>query len=102
MVRPCIHSGSLVTKNIPRDKRARKSWQIVQASRSSQDALTYDAISRSVAHDIRNQCTIGYKPITPRISGIPHRAQSQARGTGKLIVRTKSGYYAGTERSIRK
>jgi Ca-activated chloride channel homolog len=60
-----------------------------------------DAISRSVAHDIRNQYTIGYKPTNPQTSGGYRtvKVDARARGYGRLIVRTKSGYYAGQERA---
>lgn len=58
-----------------------------------------DAISRSVAHDIRSQYTIGYKPTTPRSQGGYREVKVDARSPnyGKLTVRTKSGYYAGPE-----
>jgi VWFA-related protein len=58
-----------------------------------------DAISRSVAHDIRTQYTIGYKPTTPKNQGGYRQVKVDARSRsyGKLTVRTKSGYYAGTE-----
>ena len=58
-----------------------------------------DAISRSVAHDIRSQYTIGYKPTTPKNQGGYRqvRVDAHSRSYGKLTVRTKSGYYAGTE-----
>lgn len=58
-----------------------------------------DAISRSVAHDIRNQYTIGYKPTKPRSQGGYRsvKVDAKSRGYGKLVVRTKSGYYAGNE-----
>ena len=60
-----------------------------------------DAISRSVAHDIRNQYTIGYKPTTPKNQGGYRtvKVDAKSRSYGKLIVRTKSGYYAGTDRA---
>ena len=59
-----------------------------------------DEISRQVAHDIRNQYTIGYKPTNPRSSGGFRTIRVEAkRGRGKLMVRTKSGYYAGTSAS---
>jgi Ca-activated chloride channel homolog len=60
-----------------------------------------DAISRAVAHDIRTQYTIGYKPTTPKDQGGYRQVKVDARahGKGKLIVRTKSGYYAGPERA---
>jgi len=58
-----------------------------------------DAISRSVAHDIRTQYTIGYKPTTPKTEGGYRevRVDAKAPNRGKLTVRTKSGYYAGSE-----
>jgi len=58
-----------------------------------------DAISRSVAHDIRTQYTIGYKPTTPKKQGGYRQVKVDARSRsyGKLTVRTKSGYYAGAE-----
>ncbi len=58
-----------------------------------------DEISRSVARDIRNQYTIGYKPTNPKGSGgfRAIRVEARAKGHGKLNVRTKSGYYAGAQ-----
>jgi Ca-activated chloride channel family protein len=58
-----------------------------------------DEISRQVAHDIRNQYTIGYKPTNPRSSGgfRQIRVEAKVKGHNKLVVRTKSGYYAGTQ-----
>jgi Ca-activated chloride channel homolog len=58
-----------------------------------------DAISRSIAHDIRSQYTIGYKPSTPQSQGGYREVKVDARAPnyGKLTVRTRSGYYAGPE-----
>jgi len=58
-----------------------------------------DEISRQVAHDIRNQYTIGYKPTNPKVAGgfRQIRVDAKAKGHGKLMVRTKSGYYAGSQ-----
>lgn len=60
-----------------------------------------DAISRTVAHDIRVQYTIGYKPTTPKTQGGYRQVKVEARAHGynKLSVRTKSGYYAGGDTS---
>ena len=60
-----------------------------------------DAISRTVAHDIRNQYTIGYKPATPKSAGGYRtiKVEAKAHGHGKLTVRTKSGYYAAQQRA---
>lgn len=58
-----------------------------------------DEISKQIAHDIRNQYTIGYKPTNPRSNGgfRQIKVEAKARGRGKLTVRTKSGYYAGNQ-----
>ena len=58
-----------------------------------------DEISRTVAHDIRNQYSIGYKPTKPRSEGgfRTVRVEAKSKGRGKMTVRTKSGYYAGTQ-----
>ena len=58
-----------------------------------------DDISRTIAHDIRNQYLIGYKPTNPRATGgfRQVRVEAKAKGHGKMVVRTKSGYYAGAQ-----
>jgi len=58
-----------------------------------------DAISRTIANDIRNQYAIGYKPTNPKNAGgfRQIRVEAKAKGHSKLIVRTKTGYYAGTQ-----
>jgi VWFA-related protein len=86
-------------------KRARKALEII-AQRTGGIAFfpktldEVDAISRTVASDIRNQYAIGYKPTNPRGNGgfrqIRVEAKS-AKGHGKMTVRTKSGYYAGAQ-----
>ena len=84
-------------------KRARHALEII-AQRTGGLAFfpktldEVDEISRQVAHDIRNQYTIGYKPTNPRSSGgfRQIRVDAKAKGHSKLMVRTKSGYYART------
>lgn len=58
-----------------------------------------DAISRTIANDIRNQYAIGYKPTTPKNAGgfRQVRVEAKAKGHSKLVVRTKSGYYANSQ-----
>ncbi len=85
-------------------KRARKALELM-AERTGGMAFfpkTLDEvndISKTVAHDIRNQYLIGYKPTNPRSAGgfRQVRVEAKAKGRGKLIVRTKSGYYAGAQ-----
>lgn len=58
-----------------------------------------DQISRTIAGDIRNQYAIGYKPTTPQSAGgfRQIRVDAKAKGHGKMIVRTRTGYYAGSQ-----
>jgi Ca-activated chloride channel homolog len=85
-------------------KRARRALEII-AQRTGGLAFfpktldEVDEISRQVAHDIRNQYTIGYKPTNPRASGgfRAIRVEAKVKGHRKLVVRTKSGYYAGIQ-----
>jgi VWFA-related protein len=85
-------------------KRAKKALQII-ADRTGGIAFfpktldEVDAISRTIANDIRNQYAIGYKPANPKKAGEFRqiRVEAKSKGHGKLVVRTKSGYYAGAE-----
>jgi VWFA-related protein len=87
-------------------KRARKALQTI-ADRTGGIAFfpktldEVDAISRTIANDIRNQYAIGYKPSTPKGAGGFRQVTviAKAKGHGKLTVRTKSGYYAGAQPS---
>jgi Ca-activated chloride channel homolog len=60
-----------------------------------------DEISTTVAHDIRSQYNIGYKPTTPKSVGGYRtiHVEARAKGYSKLTVRTRSGYYPGQEQS---
>jgi len=85
-------------------KRAKKALQII-AERTGGIAFfpktldEVDNISRTIANDIRNQYAIGYKPLSPKRAGEFRqiRVEAKAKGHSKLVVRTKSGYYAGAE-----
>jgi len=85
-------------------KRAKKALQIL-ADRTGGIAFfprtldEVDAISKTIANDIRNQYAIGYKPTNPKLAGgfRQIRVEAKAKGHSKLVVRTKSGYYAKTQ-----
>jgi len=85
-------------------KRAKKALQVI-ADRTGGIAFfpktldEVDEISRTIANDIRNQYAIGYKPASPKKVGEFRqiRVEAKAKGHGKMVVRTKSGYYAGAE-----
>ena len=87
-------------------KRARRALQAM-AERTGGEAFfpkdlrEVDSITKEVAHDIRNQYTIGYKPEMGKTGGGYRtvHVDAKAPGHGKLQVRTRTGYYAGTERA---
>jgi len=87
-------------------KRAKRALEII-AQRTGGLAFfpktldEVDEISRQVAHDIRNQYTIGYKATNPRSTGgfRQIKVEAKAKGHSKMVVRTKSGYYAGTQQA---
>ena len=61
------------------------------------DVSEVDAITQQIAHDIRNQYTIVYKPSKPQSAGGYRtvKVEVNAKGYKHLQVRTRSGYYAG-------
>jgi Ca-activated chloride channel family protein len=88
-------------------KRARRAMERLAVETGGiayfpKDLGEVDAISRAVAHDIRNQYTIGYKPTRPQSQGGFRNVRVEARGSdgrSKLQVRTRSGYFAGQKRA---
>jgi VWFA-related protein len=85
-------------------KRARRALEVIAQKTGGMAFFPktldeVDEISRTVARDIRNQYTIGYKPTNPRGTGGFRvvRVEAKAKGHSKMTVRTKSGYYAGTQ-----
>ncbi len=65
------------------------------------DLSEVDQISQEVAHDIRNQYTLVYKPSVPQSQGGYRtiKVEAHAKGYKNLQVRTRSGYYARQERA---
>jgi VWFA-related protein len=100
---PTVYSIGILEKE-EHPKHAKRALQLMSERTGGiaffpQTLDEVDAISRAVAHDIRSQYTIGYKPTTPKTQGGYRQVKVDARShsRGKLTVRTKSGYYAGTE-----
>ncbi len=99
---PTVYAIGILEKE-DHPKKAKRALQIMSERTGGiaffpQSLDEVDAISRTVAHDIRTQYTIGYKPTTPKDKGGYRQVKVDARsGHSKLTVRTKSGYYAGPE-----
>jgi Ca-activated chloride channel homolog len=62
------------------------------------DASEVDRIAHQVARDLRNQYTIGYSPINTALDGTYRAVKVIANGPNHPVVRTRSGYYAATEK----
>jgi Ca-activated chloride channel homolog len=86
-------------KSAKRAKRALE--QIAQASGGMsyfpENVADVHNICEQVAHDIRNQYTLAYYPTNTRRDGTFRAVQVEVvppRGRGKLVARTRNGYYA--------
>lgn len=91
------------------EERARRARRALEEIASHTGGIAFlpknvdevDQISSTIAHDIRNQYTIGYKPTTPKSVGGYRtiKVAAKEKGQPKLTVRTRSGYYPGQEKS---
>jgi Ca-activated chloride channel homolog len=82
-------------------KHARKALQEIAAASGGVSYFPENVgdvhnISMQVAHDIRNQYTIAYYPTNSRRDGTFRaiNVEVAAHGHGKLVARTRNGYYA--------
>jgi Ca-activated chloride channel family protein len=84
-----------------KEKKARRALRILAEQTGGVaffpgDLSQVQDISQQIAHDIRSQYTIGYKPSTPKREGGYRQVMVKASASGYkgLAVRTRSGYYA--------
>jgi Ca-activated chloride channel family protein len=99
---PVIYTIGVFSDDQPRKKRDQRALRTLSERTGGvaffpRDLHEVDQISQDVAHDIRNQYTIGYKPIKPQSQGGYRsvRVEARSKGFGRMQVRTRSGYYAG-------
>jgi len=81
-------------------KQARKALQLLSDETGGmaffpKNIEQIDQISAEVARDIRNQYTLGYHSTKPSTDQSFRRVEviAEAKGLGKLIVRTRTGYF---------
>ncbi len=99
---PTVYTIGLLGEE--RQKRARRALTALADNTGGisyfpKDLGEVDSITREVAHDIRNQYIIGYKPSSGKqdTGYRTVRVEARAPGHGKLFVRTRTGYYSGEE-----
>jgi Ca-activated chloride channel family protein len=99
--------GLLGQENRKEAKHARKALEQIAAASGGlayfpENVDDVHSICEQVAHDIRNQYILAYYPTNFRRDGT-FRAVSVAvvppRGRGKLVARTRNGYYAPLDKS---
>jgi len=99
--------GLLSQENRKEAKRARKALEQIAAASGGlaffpENVDDVHNICQQVAHDIRNQYVLAYYPTNTNRDGTFRAVRVEVippRGRGKLIARTRNGYYAPTEKS---
>jgi VWFA-related protein len=94
--------GLLSQENKKEAKRARKVLEQISAASGGlaffpENVDDVHHICEQVAHDIRNQYILAYYPTNTRRDGTFRAIQVEVippRGRGKLMARTRNGYYA--------
>jgi Ca-activated chloride channel family protein len=100
---PVVYSIGLLFGDEGGGREARRAKRALQMLSNETGGIAYfphslsevDQICAEVAHDIRNQYTIGYHSTKPASQGGYRmiNVQASAPKHGKLVVRTKRGYY---------
>ncbi len=97
--------GLLGQENKKEAKRARKALEQIAAASGGlayfpENVDDVHSICEHVAHDIRNQYILAYYPSNTRRDGTFRAVTVEVippRGRGKLVARTRNGYYAPSE-----
>ncbi len=95
-----IYSIGILGEEEPREaKRAKRALdELAKAtggmSYYPKDLAEIDRITPEVAHEIRNQYTIGYTPTNTALDGTFRKINVIVTAAGKPTVRSRNGYYA--------
>ncbi len=99
-----IYAIGLLSDNEPREaEHAKRALDALTLATGGQvwypsDLAEVEGIAREVAHEIRNQYILGYTSSNQALDGTFRRIRVAVKAAGDPIVRTRSGYYASTER----
>jgi len=99
-----IYGVGLLSDDEPREaERAKRQLDALTFATGGQawypqELSEVDGIAREVAHEIRNQYILGYTPSNQALDGKFRKIRVTVKAAGDPTVRTRTGYYAGTER----
>jgi Ca-activated chloride channel homolog len=102
-----IYSIGLLSEENPRDAQAAESALRKLAADSGaqayfpKDLAEVEQITPEIAHEIRNQYTLAYSPTNQALDGTFREVKVTVTGYGTPTVRTRNGYYATTDPSIK-
>lgn len=98
-----VYAVGLLADEDPRDVRnAKKNLDLLAESTGGQafypaSVSEVDSIVQKVAHDIRNQYTVGYQPSNQALDGTFRALRVEVRGPNVVMVRHRNGYWATAE-----
>jgi Ca-activated chloride channel homolog len=98
-----IYAIALLDEEIPA-REAKKARRALETLAKTSGGLCFfpktveevESLALEVAKDIRNQYVLGYSPSVQELDGTYRTIKVVAAGPNKPMVRTRSGYYAGT------
>ena len=99
-----VYAIGLLSDNEPRGaEHAKRALDALTLATGGQvwypnDVAEVDGIVRAVAHEIRHQYILGYTSSNQALDGSFRRIRVAVNAPGDPIVRTRSGYYASTDR----
>jgi Ca-activated chloride channel homolog len=106
---PVIYSIGLLYDDTGGGREARRAKRALEMLANETGGISFfpknldqvDAIAGEVAHDIREQYTIGYHSSKPASQGGFRKVyvEAKAKGYNKLIVRTRTGYYPNSKKT---
>jgi len=100
-----IYSIGILSEEEPREaRRAKRALHDLGIASGGldyypKDLAEVDKITPEVAHEIRNQYTLGYTPTNTAMDGTFRKITVNVNAPGRLQVRTRNGYYASTSTS---
>lgn len=106
---PVVYSIGLLYDDTGGGREARRARRALEMLANETGGISFfpknlgqvDEIAGEVAKDIREQYTIGYHSTKPAAQGgfrLIH-VEAHAKGYGKLVVRTRTGYYPNTKKA---